>query len=165
MNVQLYELQVTSMDSEEYKPAFSPAVYGWQNALELNCLQYIEESDKYIYNRTYNIQLNPRFMGLFTRMTGTEHDADRVSLDILRRPMSIVYYMENEDDLGNSLKSIFPSDLELIYNRILDLRRSIYWIPRHVAVLLGKNPRLGEDSNVGMLSDDVWRIILRIAAE
>ena len=163
---------------DDYKPAFSPAVYGWQNALELNCLQFVVEKGTSGFPITQ--QTDVRYMNSFTKMTGTEYDADIMSLSSFHYPRNIMYYVRNlhhgrheNTSLGEIIRDVFSSAINengefirsLFTNQIMGLRKSIYFAPRHIAFLSGKHQRLGKDSKLSILSDDACRMILKFAAE
>lgn len=162
--------------SMPFTPAFSPVIYGWQNALMLNCLQWVSEvgtrrnlNDFYSQHK---ILYSPWRNVLFTRSTGTEFEADWLSYFYYRKiSWTSNRFFNGEKALETEMKAVFSiedsMDLTAVYNvfdrGITFLRLSLYTTPRFTAFMSAKHQRLGNGSQVGALSEDVCRMILEFS--
>ena len=155
-----------------FKAVFSPTVYGWQNALELNCLQFEKEIEDEQLSKVAEAIHGKIYMGPFTRMAGTLHDADCLTRRYLHHPQGILQYLSYNTEVGAVLREVFlPQDGDVltaktrIQCQIMSLRESLYTSQRAVAFLSGKHKTMGADSPVRYLSDDISVLVLKLLIE
>ena len=176
------------MDS--FKPAFSPAKYGWHDALALNCLQWVQEMDgeqaSQVEMRSFLegklIIYNCSDRHIFTQPSGTENEADHLTLHFIRDYFTLHQRMSPgggplnhwmagifkpeephvvkralASEMSDTLNKVFPTTIPEGLKR---LRRSLYQTPRKVAFLSAKHKKLGAASGFHGLSDDLFKMIL-----
>jgi hypothetical protein len=158
-----------------FKAAFSPAKYGWDDALKLNCLQYmIQKKAVSIFNcrHFYRQPTREATYTLFTEATGSEMEADFITLNFLYEPTAIsarLILLSTEEEIVNTLLHVFVPEPDLsaydtitqaVYDEVTLLRRRLHRTPRAIAFLEGRHTRLGGGSAVRMLGEDVCRAIL-----
>ena len=150
----------------EFKPAFTPATFGWDNALKLNCLQLVYE--KYGTNDHMLV------------ITGTESDADALvdyftngyhAADIISR-----FLLSSEPDtrlLVNEFRTIFscehpefnygtrPTHHQKIHSEIDSLGHHLRFIRHAVFFLSGRNFQdEGAAYNALLLNRDMCEMIM-----
>lgn len=157
-----------------FKAAFSPAKYGWDDALKLNCLQYVIRKRSYSLFRSSHFytgtqETREETHTLFTEATGTEMEADFITLHFLYDPNAITYCVIINDEIVSTLLDVLLPKADLsaydtitqaVYDEVTLLRRRLHRTPRAIAFLEGRHTRLGGGSAVRMLGEDVCRAIL-----
>ncbi len=166
------------MDTTSFKFVFCPAKYGWNEALALNCMKLLKENEEEEDGRMNETRGNGRFESQFAEITGTERDADALSRHFMLCPQIITLLVNVESDtgvtgvVGKPLKDALFGDEEVsklsltnrdVSNKVWFLRRSLYYSPRNTAFLSGKHGRLGNESQVRVLSSDVCALILSLS--
>jgi hypothetical protein len=150
-----------------FKPAFSPGTFGEKNALMLNLLQEVQEEG---------------VSGMFTRVTGSEFEADCLSYYYCKYPAEIVSFVKGRSDFTAafaidgiadyliSRQIVMEIDDSLISKKIVRemdlLRVSLHSIPRSVAFVSGTHKRLGCSSPAVRALDgasDIMQMILNLS--
>ena len=165
--LRLYNRMNGTLNDQEFNPKFSPVTFGWEDALILNCLQYVKESN----NKIIGSIMFSKHLGCFTPSTGSEFEADDMTYTLSREPYVILDCMVNTtDEAGTLLKGLLFPERPVTTNKayitkmkhhIMQLRKRMYNRPRMVAFMAVKHKRLGVASNVKVLSDDLLHMILQ----
>jgi hypothetical protein len=154
------------MDPLEETSVFSPSRFGHHNAMLLNGLQQIEQFEEHL----------ARFRGLrsvFTRPSGTEFEADILSLHYSNCVSRVCDLLFHNGASGSSFKRVFLIDdkkhywqaYEVINQELTMLRVGLFTIPRFTAFMMVRHPRLGAGSPLAALGDDVCRMILALSVK
>jgi hypothetical protein len=168
---QLYNRSNGSFFDQGFTPKYFSATFGWEDALILNCLQYIKEKeDKAIGHIRTLTSLDLRYLGCFTPATGSVFEADDMTHRFYFTPYYVrEFFHEPTDEVGALLKGLlFPGETSLtdptneeVAHSIMQLRKRIYNRPRMVAFMAVKHKRLGANASVNVLSDDLLHMILQ----
>jgi hypothetical protein len=163
------------MDTISFKFVFCPAKYGWNEALALNCMKFLKESEERGDGSMDEAGGRGRFTSQFAEITGTERDADTLSIHFMLCPHTITRLICLYSDTGvigkplkealfgeEEVSELYPTSSD-VYNKIWLLRKSLYHSPRNTAFLFGKHGRLGSESQVRVLSSDVCALILSLS--
>ena len=154
------------VDPKVETSVFSPSRYGHRNAMLLNGLQQIEQFEEHL----------ARFRGLrsvFTRPSGTEFEADILSLHYSNCVSRVCDLLFHNGASGSSFKRVFLIDdkkyywqaYEVINQELTMLRVGLFTIPRFTAFMMVRHPRLGAGSPLAALGDDVCRVILALSVK
>jgi hypothetical protein len=168
---QLYNRSNGVFFDQEFTPKYFSATFGWEDALILNCLQYIKEKeDKAIGRIRLSTNLDLRYLGCFTPATGSVFEADEMTQRFYFTPYHVrEFFYEPMAEVGALLKGLLfpgetsptdPTDKEVAHS-IMQLRRRIYNRLRMVAFMAVKHKRLGANASVNVLSDDLLHMILQ----
>jgi hypothetical protein len=161
--------------TSSFKFVFCPAKYGWNEALALNCMKFLKEDEEEVSGRMDETRGNGRFTSQFTEITGTERDADALSRHFMLCPDIITLLIREDSDtgvVGKPLKDALFGDEEFsrrslsnndVSRKIWLLRKSLYFSARNTAFLSGRHERLGNESQVRVLSSDVCALILSLS--
>ena len=121
-----------------FSAVFSPARFGWHDALMLNSMQWAY----------HLIPRNARF----TRMIGTQADAHW---------LSHVFQSPSHSSSYQSIRNSMELQTEFSGETLCRLRVRLYAAPRSVAFMMGKH----RGGLVASLSDDLCRMILALSLE
>ena len=191
-----------------FPSVFPPSKYGTDDALLLNCLQYAMEHSfysrrPYVSTNAYGLKEDAPEAQLFSSASGSEHEADYLTLHFAHHPETLFRDLMHRDmdtlprdpkrvDIVFALFDVFlpqfvqgcPSreavrakylrsrnmlwvgleeTTEAIVDDVMQLRRRLFRRSRAVAFMSGMHPRLGEQSLVHSLSDDLCKRILELS--